>query len=98
VSMLTGSRAKCDTLPRGTCMYSLIFSRYSLPGALHGTLGSYLRDALQEGSDDAVACLPVPRTQVFSSSLLFAWWPPLLFLVRAFCILSRYHIISTNNK
>jgi hypothetical protein len=29
--------------------------------ALHGTLGSYLRDAFQEGSADAVACLPVPR-------------------------------------
>jgi hypothetical protein len=29
-----------------------------------------------------VACLPVPRAYVFSSFLLFAWWPPLLFLVR----------------
>jgi hypothetical protein len=30
--------------------------------ALHGTLGSYPRDASQEGSADAVACLPViPR-------------------------------------
>jgi hypothetical protein len=29
-----------------------------------------------------VACLPVPRAQVFPSFLLFAWWPPLLFLVR----------------
>jgi hypothetical protein len=29
---------------------------------LHGTLGSYLRDALQEGSaDDAATCLFVPR-------------------------------------
>jgi hypothetical protein len=27
---------------------------------LHGTLGSYLRDAFQEGSADAVACLHVP--------------------------------------
>jgi hypothetical protein len=27
--------------------------------ALHGTLGFYLRDALQEGSVDAVACLPL---------------------------------------
>jgi hypothetical protein len=35
--------------------------------ALHGTLGSYLRDALQEGSADAVACLPVPRAKVFWS-------------------------------
>jgi hypothetical protein len=32
-----------------------------LSTALHDTLGSYLRDALQEGSADAVACLPVPR-------------------------------------
>jgi hypothetical protein len=53
-----------------------------LSAALHGTLGSYLHDALQEGSADAVACLLVPRAQVFSSFLLFAWWPPLLFLVR----------------
>jgi hypothetical protein len=27
--------------------------------AVHGILGSYLRDALQEGSADAVACLPI---------------------------------------
>jgi hypothetical protein len=32
-----------------------------LSAALHGTLGSYLRDAFQEGSADAVACLPAPR-------------------------------------
>jgi hypothetical protein len=29
-----------------------------LPLVLHGTLGSYLRDALQEGVAAAVACLP----------------------------------------
>ena len=29
--------------------------------ALHGTLGSYLRDAFQEGSAGVVAWLPVPR-------------------------------------
>jgi hypothetical protein len=29
--------------------------------ALHGTLGSYLHDALHEGSVDDVACLLVPR-------------------------------------
>jgi hypothetical protein len=28
---------------------------------LHGTLGSCLRDALQEGGAVAVACLPTPR-------------------------------------
>jgi hypothetical protein len=35
-----------------------------------------------KGSADAVACLPGPRVglRVFSSFLLFAWWPPLLFL------------------
>jgi hypothetical protein len=32
-----------------------------LSAAFHGTLGSYLRDAFQEGSAGAVACLPVPR-------------------------------------
>jgi hypothetical protein len=29
--------------------------------ALHGILGSYLCCALQEGSVDDVACLPIPR-------------------------------------
>jgi hypothetical protein len=48
--------------------------------ALHGTLGSYLRDALHEGSVDALACLRVPRAWIFSSFLLFAWWLMLLFL------------------
>jgi hypothetical protein len=33
----------------------------SLSAALHGTMGSYLRDDFQEGSADAVARLPVPR-------------------------------------
>jgi hypothetical protein len=32
-----------------------------LSAALHGTLGSYLCDAFQEGSVNNVACLPVPR-------------------------------------
>jgi hypothetical protein len=51
--------------------------------ALHGTLGSYLLDVLQEGNVDAVACLPVPQAQqIFSSSLLFTWWSTLLLLVR----------------
>jgi hypothetical protein len=49
----------------------------SLFAALHGT---YLRNALQEGNADAVACLPVPRAQVFSSFLLFNWWSPLVLL------------------
>jgi hypothetical protein len=34
-----------------------------------------------------VACPPVPRAYVFSSFLLFAWWPPLLFLVSFFFII-----------
>jgi hypothetical protein len=35
-----------------------------------------------EGSVDAVlACLPVPRAWVFSSFLLLAWWPPLLYFI-----------------
>jgi hypothetical protein len=33
--------------------------------ALHGTLGSYLGDALQEGNVDVVACLLVLRAEVF---------------------------------
>ena len=32
-----------------------------LYASLHGTLGSYLRDALHEGIVDVVACLPFPR-------------------------------------
>jgi hypothetical protein len=32
-----------------------------LLSAPYGIMGSYLRDAFQEGSADAVACLPVPR-------------------------------------
>jgi hypothetical protein len=32
-----------------------------LSATLHGTFGSYLRDAFQEGSVDAVTCLLVPR-------------------------------------
>jgi hypothetical protein len=32
-----------------------------LSAALHGTLGSYPLDALQEGSVDVVACLHVAR-------------------------------------
>jgi hypothetical protein len=56
-----------------------------ISAALHGTLGSHLRDALQEGSADAVVCRPVPRALacgVFSSLLLFAWWyPPMPFIL-----------------
>jgi hypothetical protein len=53
--------------------------------ALHGTLGLYLRDALQEGSADAVACVP-PGCSDFglwglNSSLFF---PGLLVVSAAF--------------
>jgi dihydroorotase-like cyclic amidohydrolase len=34
---------------------------HRLSGAPHRTLGSYLRDALQEGNVDVVACLHVPH-------------------------------------
>jgi hypothetical protein len=40
--------------------------------------------AVQEGSADAVACLPVPRALLFPSFLLFAGWSPLVFLQRIF--------------
>jgi ATP-dependent Zn protease len=41
-----------------------------------------------------VACLPVPRAnKVFSSFLLFAWWPMLLFLVSTF-FTCKYHSAS----
>ena len=45
-----------------------------LSAALHGTLGSYLRDAFQEGSSNVVACFRVPRSLVFPSFVLLAWW------------------------
>jgi hypothetical protein len=62
-------------------------------GALHGTLGSYLRDALQEGNDDIVACLHVPRALVVSCVLLFVWWSsPLLFIVKDF--LEFIHLVA----
>jgi hypothetical protein len=41
--------------------HSLYYYNILLSIALHCTLGSYLRDALQEGSADAVACLPVKK-------------------------------------
>jgi hypothetical protein len=56
-----------------------------LSSALHCTLGhSHLRDALQEGIVEAVACLRIPWAKacgVFSSFFIFDWWFPLLFLV-----------------
>jgi hypothetical protein len=43
-----------------------------LSTAFHGTFGSYLRNALQEDSADAVACLPAPRVSFFPLFFLFA--------------------------
>jgi hypothetical protein len=43
-----------------------------LLAALHGTLDSYIRDALHEGSANAVACLLIPRAYTF---------PPFFFLL-----------------
>jgi hypothetical protein len=64
--------------------------------ALHGTLGSYVRDALQEGSDQAVACPLVPRAYacggvsllVFSLCLVFST----AFSCKEFSIYTKYHI------
>jgi hypothetical protein len=39
--------------------------------AIHGTLGSYLLDALHEGDVDAVACLHVPRAEIFPFFFFF---------------------------
>jgi hypothetical protein len=50
-----------------------------LLAALHGTLGSYLHDALHVGRASAEALLQVHRASVFSSFLLLAWWSPLPF-------------------
>jgi cell shape-determining protein MreD len=66
-----------------------------LYAALHGTLGSYLRDALHEGSADVVACLHVPRASVFSFFILFTWWSPLPFRVRTFFAFLMNYICDT---
>jgi hypothetical protein len=42
-----------------------------LPIVLHGILGSYRRDALQEGCVDAVACLHASRPQAYGISPSF---------------------------
>jgi hypothetical protein len=51
--------------------------------ALNSALGSYLRDAHQDGSVDALACFPF-RHEAFSSLLLFTWCFLLPFLVKTF--------------
>jgi hypothetical protein len=38
---------------------------------LHGTLGSYLRAALQEGGAAVVACLPAPTSEAYVPLFLF---------------------------
>jgi hypothetical protein len=40
-----------------------------------------------------VARLPVPRAYVFSSFLLFAWWPPLLFLIKNSCFIYSIYMV-----
>jgi hypothetical protein len=60
-----------------------------LSAALHGTLGSHLlRDALQEGSADAVACLSVPRAWVFFSLSLFLLGGLRCFLLKKSCFVT----------
>jgi hypothetical protein len=51
---------RCTSIPFRRFWGDCIFLLHRL-NALHGTLGSYLRDALQEGSVDAMACFRVPR-------------------------------------
>jgi hypothetical protein len=58
-----------------------------LSTAFHDALGSYLRDALQEGSANAMTCLPVLRAWVYrvtSSLLVFALWLSSFFLCHFF--------------
>jgi hypothetical protein len=53
-----------------------------LYAALHGTLGFYLRDALQEDSAEAMACLSVPQA-------LGLWWV----LPRFFVFACRFPLV-----
>jgi hypothetical protein len=58
-----------------------------LSAVLHGTLGSYLRDILQEGSVAIVAYPLVHGLRYFllpHFTLLWCWWILLLFLNCAF--------------
>jgi hypothetical protein len=60
--------------------------------ALHGTLGSYLRDALHEVSVDAMACLNAfifLGLRFFPLHLLLAWRSLMLLLIRISIHLSR---------
>jgi hypothetical protein len=65
-----------------------------ISAALHGTLGSHLRDALHEGNVNAEACLNVPRAYVLTYLLLVAWWSPLLFLVVFYYSIARCYTSS----
>jgi hypothetical protein len=42
-----------------------------LYAVLHGTLGSYLRDALREGGAAAVTCLPAPTPETLAVPIFF---------------------------
>jgi hypothetical protein len=60
-----------------------------LSAALHGTLGSYLRSRLcRRAALTLWHAFVLLGLKIFPSSILlyFAWWPPLLFLVRFFFI------------
>jgi hypothetical protein len=47
---------------------------------LHSTVGSYLRDVLQEGSGDTVACLEIEIEIFYSNTSKTGWslWAPLM--------------------
>jgi hypothetical protein len=57
-----------------------------LSAALHGTLGSYLRDAMHGSSADAVACLPVSRAQISPSFSTFRLVASTAFSCKNFCL------------
>jgi hypothetical protein len=70
---------------------------------LHGTLGTYLRDALQEGSGGAMAYLPVPRACVFPLFLVLLsglhcvlWYEVILIYSSVMCNSMYTHPIHTD--
>jgi hypothetical protein len=64
--------------------------------ALHGTLGSYLRDALQEGSADFVPCLLFLRAYACGgpSSLFFLF----CLLGSNVCFVRNYFFVHFQNR
>jgi hypothetical protein len=67
---------------------------------LHGTLGSYLRDALQEGSADVVARLPFPMVKLVGVfPLSFAWrWLRSTVFCKIFSSQFEQHSLTTLTK